>query len=141
MNDFISVIENLILLFRDMILIEQEKLEATQKNRVTFVEECMKKEQASILKLRGLDKKREICQTALGYEGFTFKQILEAVSAEERSALRELFDSLTYHVRLFQDINQSAQSMLEVNLHMINKEINGSQQYTKAGKAQWEELL
>lgn len=141
MSDFIAVIEELILLFQHLIQIEQTKLEAVQKNRVTYVEDCMNQEQAAILKLRGLDKKREACQEKLGFGGYTFQQILSAVNGEQHENLKKLFDSLSYQVRLFQEINESAKSMLEVNLHMINKAIHNSSNGTTMDKSQWEGRL
>lgn len=141
MNDFIAVIEDLIRLFQDLIKIEQAKLDAAKKNRITFVEDCMNKEQAAILKLRGLDKKRETCQEQLGYKGYTFKQILSETPEAEQASLRELFDTLSLHVRQFQDVNDCARSMIEINLHKINKAIDNSPKGMTDNKAQWEGLL
>ncbi|WP_159442021.1 flagellar protein FlgN [Clostridium sp. Marseille-P2415] len=141
MNDFITVIEDFIHLFQELIQIEQTKLEASKKNRITYVEDCMNKEQAAILKLRGLDKKRETCQERLGYKGYTFQQILSETSGTEHNRLKKLFDTLTHQVRQFQDTNESARSMIEINLHMINKTINNSQKGMTADKAKWEGLL
>ena len=141
MNDFIVVIEDMIHLFQELIQIEQSKLEAAVKNRVTHVEDCMNQEQAAILKLRGLEKKREVCQEQLGYKNDTFQQILSKTTGTEHIQLKKLFDSLTYQVRLFQEVNESARSMIEVNLHMINKEPNNSQSGMTTDKANWEGLL
>jgi DNA integrity scanning protein DisA with diadenylate cyclase activity len=141
MNDFISVIEDFILLFKDLIQIEETKLEAASKNRVTYVEDCMNKEQAAILRLRGLEKRRETVQEKLGFKGYTFQQILSETTGEDQDRLRKLFDTLSRQVRQFQDTNESARSMIEINLHMINKAINNSQNGTVAGKAKWEGLL
>ena len=66
LNDFKAVVGDLITLLEEFNEIETAKLDAIQKNRVTFVEENMKKEQAGIMKLRGLDKKRESIQKDLG---------------------------------------------------------------------------
>ena len=65
-TDFKKIIEELIALFDHLIPIEQEKLDAAIKNRVTFVEDCMHKEQAAVLQLRGLEQKREAEQIHSG---------------------------------------------------------------------------
>ena len=130
MNEFITVIEGLTELFQELIQIEQTKLEAAKKNRITHVEDCMNKEQAAILKLRGLERKRELCQEKMGFEGCTFQEILSKTTGSEHDMLKNMFNTLTDHVRLFQDINDSARTMIEVNLHMINKAINNSQNGT-----------
>lgn len=141
MNDFISVIEDLILLFKELIQIEKTKLEAAGKNRITHIEDCMNMEQAAILKLRGLEKKRETVQERMGFKGYTFKQILSETTGEDQERLKMLFDTLSRQVRQFQDTNESARSMIEMNLHMINKAINNSKNGKVAGKAKWEGLL
>jgi hypothetical protein len=137
MNDFITVIENLTLLFQELIQIEQAKLEASKKNRITHVEDCMNKEQAAILKLRGLDRKREICQENLGFKDYTFQEILSKTSGSEHDQLKSLFNNLSYYVRLFQDTNDSTRTMIELNLHRINNTISN----LTLDKAKWEGQL
>ena len=108
---------------------------------VTYVEDCMNKEQAAVLKLRGLDKKREACQKNMGFEGYTFQQILENTTGEEQSRLRQLFSTLSYHVSLFQDTNESARAMLEISLHNINKAIQRTRMDSTKDKKNWEGLV
>lgn len=66
-TDFITTIRDFIQLFDSLNRIEQEKLDAALKNRVSFVEDCMKKEQAAILRMRGLEQKREEAQKQARY--------------------------------------------------------------------------
>ena len=141
MNDFITVIEDLVELFKELTQIEQIKMEAVKKNMVTYVEDCMNKEQAAVLKLRGLDKKRETCQKEMGFEGYTFQQILDNTTGELNSQLRELFQTLSSHVSLFQDTNESARAMIEINLHNINKAIEQTRKGTAKDKKNWEGLI
>ena len=75
-------------------------------------------------------------------KGDTFQQILSKVSEdEERDKLKELFDRLSYQVRLFQEISDGARSMIEINLHMIDKAIRNSQGGIAPDNAKWEGLL
>ena len=141
MNEFTAVVEDLVELFEELIEIEQIKIEAVKKNMVSYVEDCMNREQAAVLKLRGLEKKRETCQKNMGFEGYTFKQILEATTGEEHSRLRQLFDTLSHHVSLFQDTNESARAMLEISLHNINKAILRTHQNNAKDKKNWEGLI
>lgn len=141
MNDFTAftkVIEEFITLFEHLISIEQEKLDAAVKNRVTFVEDCMHKEQAAVLQLRGLEQKRETEQKHLGMEGFTFRQILEEAPAETAASLKPLFDQLSERVAAFRSVSDSAKNIIEVNLHMIQSALAaegpGQDTYTAAGK-------
>lgn len=141
MNEFIAVIEDFILLFQELIQIEETKLEAAKKNRITHMEDCMNREQAAILKLRGLEKKREAAQEKLGFKGYTFQQILAETTDGDGDRLRILFNTLSDRVRHFQETNECARSMIEINLHMINKAINQSPKKAATGKSNWEGLL
>ena len=136
-SGFIAVIQELIALFEDLIPVEQEKLDAAVKNRVSFVDECMHKEQAFVLQLKGLEQKREIQQKQLGMEGYTFRQILEHAPTETAAVLTPLFDRLSAQIRLFQSINSSARDIIEVNLHVIHsalaKEAMGRETYSASG--------
>ena len=141
MNDFTAftkVIEEFITLFDHLIEIEQEKLDAALKNRVTFVEDCMHKEQAAVLQLRGLEQKREAEQKHLGMEGYTFRQILEEAPEEVSASLSPLFDQLSERVTSFRSVSDSAKNIIEVNLHMIQSALAaegpGQDTYTAAGK-------
>lgn len=141
MNNFITVIEDLIQLLKDLVQIEQTKLDAVAKNRVSIVEDCMNQEQAAVLKLKGLDKKRENCQEHLGYKGYTFQQILAETTGEEHYQLKGLFETLSHYVRIFQDTNESARTIIEINLHSINKAMQESQMGAAKDKTQWEGRL
>jgi len=138
MNDFINVIEDLILLFQDLIQIEQTKLDAVKNNRITYVEDCMNREQAAIMRMRGLDKKREICQEKLGFKNYTFQQILTESKNHESLQLKQLFDKLSNQVRQFQRVNEGVHSLIEINLYSINKTISKSREGINSDNVRWE---
>lgn len=117
---FIDIIKEFIRLFESLISIEQKKLDAAVKNRVSFVEDCMNKEQAAVLHLRGLEQKREQAQKQLGMENLTFRQILEKVPSDVEIILRPMFEQLSTQIRTFQALSESAKESIEVNLHMIH---------------------
>lgn len=121
MEKFKKVIQDLIAIFEEYLPLEQKKLKAVQEDNVAVVEECMTQEQALILKLRGLEHKRESAQKELGWEGKNFSQILETVSKEDRPEMQKLFDDLERTMGVFQDTNKNAMLTMEVHLREINK--------------------
>lgn len=122
-SDFINIINAFIQLFDELIPTEQKKLDAAVDNKVIIVEDCMNKEQAAILKMRGLEQQREQAQKDLGMDGFTFRQILEASPEEHADVLKPLFDRLSQQVTMFQSISESAREMIELNLHTIQSSL------------------
>lgn len=136
-STFIEIIKDFILLFDSLNSVEQEKLDAAVKNRVSFVEDCMKKEQAAVLRLRGLEQKREAAQKELGMEGLQFRQILEKVPDDVAAELQPLFEHLSAQVRTFQSLSQNSKDIIEVNLHMIQASLasqtDGRETYSPSG--------
>lgn len=125
-SNFIKLIEEFIEFFDELIPIEQEKLDAAVNNRVSFVEECMHKEQAAVLRLRGLDQKREKEQERLAMAGCTFRQILERAPEDAVSVLTPLFDRLSEQVKTVQLLSGNIKDSIEVNLHTIQTALAGN---------------
>ena len=136
MKEFQRVIREMIALFHQFNGIEQMKLKSAQANHVAAVDECMTREQALILKLRGLELEREKYQKEAGYEGMKFREILAAVSSEEREVLYPLFDELSREMQLFQEVKEDAESVMRNNLRMIQKAMDSKNDiYSDKGKS------
>lgn len=136
-SSFIEIIKEFIQLFEALVSVEQTKLDAAVNNKVSFVEECMNKEQAAVLKLKGLEQKREDAQKALGFEDFTFRQILEHVPEDVHSELSPLFDQLSGLVQSFQSVSDSARDIIELNLHMIQSAIASREAAAPVPSGKW----
>jgi len=141
MNEFTIIIDDLISLFTEMINLEQSKFESIKNNRITHLQDCINKEQAAILKLRGLDKKREACQEKLGYKGYTFKEILSAIPDENRNEVQKQFNKLTRQIVQFRKVCESSSSLLAIRLHSIERNINQQNYKMNQKKSQWEVTL
>ena len=118
-SGFTTVIEEYLQLFDDLIAIEQEKLTAAVKNQVSFVEDCINKEQAAMLKMRGLEQRREKEQQNLGFADLPFREILAQVPEDTAHVLRPLFEILTQRLTAFRSVSDSAKDAIQVNLHNI----------------------
>ena len=121
LSDFQELIRQFIELFERMIPLEQSKLEVVSRNQVTQLEDIIKKEQAEIMALRGLDQKRERIQEELGWKDMTFQEILKRLPEEQRPDMKQLFDELATRVTTFQSVTESSRTIMEVNLHAINQ--------------------
>ena len=124
--NFISLIKELIELFDALIAVEQKKLDSVVNNNISVVEECMKKEQAFVLRLRGLEQQRESIQTAMGMQGMAFREILTKVPQEILDELAPLFQEHSEKVRAFQSVNDNAKDAIQVNLYQIQSVLDPS---------------
>lgn len=136
-DSFCSLIKEYIDLFEHLIHIEDKKIEAINKNQITFVENCMNQEQAAVLKLRGLDLQREKTMKDLGYEGLSFRQVIEK-NPDTSALLLPLFNQLSERVQTFRTLSDSAKDLIEVSLHVINNALDekkaAGQTYTPDGR-------
>ena len=100
-TDFISLIHDFIDLFRSLTTVEQQKLDAAVANDISILEDCMKKEQAFVLRLRGLEQQRDTLQRKLKMKDLKFREILSRVPDEVKEELTPLFQELSEKVRIF----------------------------------------
>ena len=83
----------------------------------------MKREQAVVLKLRGLEQKREKVLKENGWEGKTFRQIIELAPQEKQFAYKQLLERLENSISLFQNANESALDTIRIHQREIEKVI------------------
>ncbi len=145
LREFTEVIHRYIEVFDRLIPLEQKKLDVVKQNRVSQLEEIGGKEQAEALAMRGLEQKREKAQEALGFQGLSFQEILEKLPAEQKQAMKELFNELAERVRVFQELADNSRTIMEVNLHAINKMIAEQKQgkgqtYSEDGSVKQREI-
>lgn len=120
LSKFKAVIAELIELFDQLSETETKKLKAVVDNNLKTLEECMKEEQASILKLKVLEKKREDVQVELGLQGQSFKEIISGLSDEAKSEMEESYQKLEASLSNFNKHADSTKTAIETNLYSID---------------------
>lgn len=125
LDDFIDLLEKLILLFDDLTDVEQTKLNAIKKRDIDALNDCMKEEQAYLLQFRGLDKKRESMQKELGFENMKLTEIIPTLKDKQyKDEFQELYDALKETMNYYQQIHNSAKSIIETRLIGIERAID-----------------
>ncbi len=136
MNEFKEVLRQLADIIHQITGIEQVKLTAAVSNHVATIEDCMTKEQALILRLRGLEQERERAQEKAGFGGMRFQEILDKVSHEEKEELLPLFGALEWEIQMFREVNEDTNRAMKVSLHMIERAINAKEGNMYGGDGQ-----
>lgn len=121
MDRFISLMKEMTQFFDAFQLIERQKLEAAASNDILRLEEIMKKEQAEILVLRGLERKQQEIQAQMGCSGLTFREMIDRAPEQERAELENLYSRLSESLDIFQKTTQSVKQAIDLNLHAIHK--------------------
>lgn len=110
-------------ILQEISVVEEEKFQAAIKNHILMIEDCIKKEQALLLRFKGIEQKRLHLQKEMNAENMTLKQIIETVSSEEKDALQAAFRELEKALKTYEEIYNRAKTAIEVNLHRINAEV------------------
>ncbi len=118
--------ENLLDFMEALIVIEQEKLQATTKKNVDLLEEIMRKQQAQMLRFKGYEKKREAIQKELGYENLSFREIAKKTKNPEELD-HPVFEKLEKATNQYRELNELTKKSIELNLHALNKAMQAQQ--------------
>ena len=117
---FKAAMQEMIDFFEEFQALEQEKLDAVSRNDIIYLEECMKKEQAEILKLRSLERKQIQAQKELGFENATFKEIITLVPKEESAELEIMYEQLSNSLEIFKSTTEGIRKKIELNMYAID---------------------
>ncbi len=118
---------------KDITALQNKKVDYVIKNNIAGVEECMKNEQAMILKLKGLDKKREQLQKSLGFENMSFREIIDKLPSEEKEEFKKLFDEMQNSLEVYRHTSKTAQNAIEINLHRLDSYLKELDENKKSG--------
>ena len=97
--------------------LEEAKAEAASTRQHQKIDGFLKEEQALILKLRGLEQLRMKQAGVLGWQGLTFRQILERADGGQKELLSPLFDKM--NSRLWQALRSPICMMRMANLRVF----------------------
>lgn len=116
---FLSIISDLTETAHSIARAEEEKAVALSLKRHELLDGFMRKEQAYILKLRGLDQHRVRLTKSLGWEALTFSQILEKVEPAKKKYLKILFHDLEQELRAIQQSREVAERIMNVRVYEL----------------------
>lgn len=114
-----GIIIKLTAIVGELAAIEQEKAQAVSLYRHRQLEACIRREQASILKLRGAEEKRLECMKALGWEGLSLSQLTSALKEEPFPRLTASLERLKEATDSLLAFKADSERILKVRLHAL----------------------
>lgn len=123
LDNFIAVIKDLTVLAGNIAQVEDHKAQAASQKRHELLDGIIQKEQAQILKLRGLEQHRIRQAKALGWDSLTFRQILEKAEPAEKELLAPVFTDLERQLKRLSSSRQSSEQIIKVRIHEIETAI------------------
>lgn len=117
---FIAIIKELIEIVNILISVEQDKLYTMLNKKLPLIELCIKKEEACLLRLRGIEQRREEEQKRLGLANHSFQEILNDIPEEAKLVLKPLFEEFSSQIRVLYSIVDSEKDLITVNCHIMH---------------------
>lgn len=105
----------------EMIASEKEKRQALLTQDMTRLEAVLPAQQAMVMKLESLEKKRMEAQEAAGFSGLTAAAILEKLSPEERTQLEPLFRETRETATVYSELNRAALEIANTELRLMDQ--------------------
>lgn len=127
-SGFSDTLEQLLALMVSISELEEAKAEAASAKQHHRIDGLLKEEQALILKLRGLEQLRIKQAGALGWQGLTFRQILERSDPGQKELLSPLFDKMHTQLKRLTNSKDSADRILRLRLKELEEALAGAQQ-------------
>ena len=118
-RDYLKLMESLTQTLEKLTAIEREKNAAASRGDLPGVEDCMKREQAMSLTLRGYDQKRDALLAGMGLTGMKLSQMEQSSPEELRLETKAVAERLRQQYELFRVASDVARDTLEVNLRAI----------------------
>lgn len=127
-EEFCSTVHSIIQTVSEITVLERDKAAAAAQRQHHLLDRYINQEQAEMLKLRGLEKKRSLYMEQLGFGQMTFRQILETVSPREQEHLSPLFTELMDKLKVLTDTKSDADRLIQSRLRELDIFLSGKRE-------------
>ncbi len=127
-QELLDLIEKHIKVFQSLIETQQIKLDAARKENVRKLEECMRKEQADSLALRGFDQKRIQLAKKLSLDSIPLSELSNHVPDEYKQPFRSVHQRMAQTYKNYQKASDAAKELIEVKHYQVSSIIEQLQQ-------------
>lgn len=120
-REYLKLLEGLGRTMDQLAEIERKKTEAVSSSNLNAVEDCMTREQALSLSLRGCDQKRETMLARMGLKNIPLRQLEQHAPEGLEMETKRVANELRGKYSVFQSASQVARNTLECNLRAIER--------------------
>ncbi len=124
-NDYLKL---LLALQKDMIELAgilEKKIEATQQFDLEALNDCIRKEQAVSLSLRGLESRRPILLAELGYNDATLRDMPRLCPQEHKAETSRIVEVVLKDYEILRSLQNRARAMLERHMYSVQTSLEG----------------
>ncbi len=118
---FLSDLSSDILMLCDL---QKQKIKAIDVHDVSELNECIKKEQAASLKMRGMEQQRIKILEQLGLQGVKMQQMESKCPEEHKQKTQELVKLTTERYNEYTKIRNNVEQLLQRNMRMVETSLS-----------------
>lgn len=134
-DEFRKLMEEYTIFLEETVEREKEKYAALLSYDPKRTDKAVAEQQASNMRLAQLEERREDTQRLLGWQGLTFRQILERTEGPENKALSDLFERFENAVNAIRYYNSRSLSFANDGLRILGSaEVQQAGTYDAAGR-------
>lgn len=123
-EELLHFFQNYLLFYKDFLVLETEKFEDMSQNNLQTLDERVKKEQAYLLKLKGLEIEREKLIGQTGDPKTTFRGLIPLFEEPYRAKMKSIYDELSDVLLDLREMNHRCNYLTEIKLHNITVDLN-----------------
>lgn len=116
---FCDFMEEYVSFFEAMQMDEKEKLASMHGHNLAQIEQVVSKQQASVMEVTNLEKKRLALQKDAGFEGLTLRELLPKLEDGHRQTMQQRLERLERAVDNIKFDNEKSMEAAENNLRLF----------------------
>lgn len=133
-DKLIQFFESLLAFYKNLLSFEQEKYDVLVSGKVNELDSYLKKEQAYVLKARGLDQTREKMLEEAGATGGTFRELIPELEVSKQEPMNQLYQEISDTVNQIQNINKRFSKMTHLKLNLVSKILSNVENHPELKK-------
>ena len=122
-TEFFSLMDKHIALYTELFELEDAKLQDINKNNYKALDDYVKKEEALVLRVRGMESTREKFLKENGLDGLKMKEIIEQLPTEQKAHGQEIYEKFSKIVNKVNAVNKKSMFISEIRMHNLQKAI------------------
>ncbi len=125
-HEYLDVLEQMRTALEQLSTLEQQKSDAVRNDDLMALDRVLKQEQAFALTFRGLEQKQTALLEKNGLKGVPLSSLADNYPEDMRLQAKQTAERLKTQYELYRSYADAARTILECNLHVIDKIIADS---------------
>ena len=118
-SEYLNFLEELEHTLQQLVDVEQKKSAAVSARDLDALNDCMKREQAFSMTLKGFEQKRARLLAALGLEDVSLRALPSRCPPEHREAARRMSERLINQYRILSSAQEPSRILMESRLLLL----------------------